>query len=415
MAADVRYPIANYNTDTENRLLDQTHYRYGINGRSGASDQDGTGDTEGLRGNKLVDIPIGDNEKVVGSATDVKNNAVIFFVKNTIASIAITYTSATISSFTFPNTTIITIINPSKVLFENNTLLITQGVNSFTGLITNKSGNMYTLSFCTGSVGGFGAITAISILGKNYIKRYFASSGSTEFLTNPALMGSILNFSLNHKIYNARVIEAGFTQLLAWTDGNVPPRIMDINKMKEGGIYYSTASDEQFINLAKQPPLNAPILSYGYSVNNKVNIVATTYFQFRYRYIYDDYQISTLSPISIISRNKPTDNYIRVGVNSGHKTVKFIQICVRIGNGVSETAENNTEWYIFNTVEKEKDSWSDNTQNFVLFFGDELKKAISRIDTDKNFESIPQLADHMEFVTQNQIILGAVTEGYDNI
>lgn len=181
------------------------------------------------------------------------------------------------------------------------------------------------------------------------------------------------------------------------------------------GQYYSTAADEQFISIAKSPSLTPPTLAYGYSLTNQVNIIAQDYFQFAYRYIYDDYQIGVLSPYSLISRNKPTDNYIDITFNSGHKTVIKIQLMRRIGNGVSETAENNTEWYIFQTLDKSIKGYNDNTNYTYTFFGNETLIAVSRIDTDKLFESVPQLADHIEVVESTQIVVGAITEGYDNV
>jgi len=410
MGIDTRHPISSNDTDTEDRLLLPENYRRGENGRSGNSDKDAMGVVEGIRGNTLVDTGTSVNERVIGSCQDIKNNAVIKFVYN--PSQDVTFISASV------NTT-----NPLVVSIAGNTIpipigtiiTINQGGNIFSGKVASIIGTSYTLTLVSGTP-TLAAITIISILNYHFIKRYFSATGLSEYLSNPALMGPVLNFQSTDRIYNPRVIEAGFTQLLTFvTCPDGVPRIMDINKMKIGGIYYGIANDDQYINIAKQPPSEAPSLAYGYSLNNKVNIIATTYFQFRYRYIYDDYQIGSCSPISLISRNQSTDNYIQVTVNSGHHTVKFVQICFRVGNGSSDTGENNPEWYIFNTVEKSKEGWADDADNSVLFFGDELKLSISRIDTDVNFYSVPQRAEHIEFVSQNQIILGSITEGYDNV
>lgn len=183
------------------------------------------------------------------------------------------------------------------------------------------------------------------------------------------------------------------------------------------GEYYSTANDEQYINLEKRPPLFKPIIAYADDTNS-LNLLNDKYYQFRYRYIYDDYQIGICSPISILSIPDQTlnkNNRIDVTFDTGHKTVTKIQLLRRIGNGVSETAENNTEWYIFRTLVKAELGWSDNINETIGFFGNEALSGISRIDTDKIFESTPSVADHIEVTNTNEIILGAITEGISNV
>jgi len=340
---DVRKPFGGLDTDTENRDLAPNDYRYGLNGRSGTSDQDSVGAVEGIRGNKRVVTGLDrDEDIIIGSCPDIKNNAIIFFV--------------------------------------------------------------YRLS--AGEK-------------RDFIGRYFVDSGTWEYLTNPdfALMGGVFNFSLDHKIINPKVIDAGFTQLLTWTDGFNPPRLIDIDKMKVGGVYYTIAADDQYCNLAKKPPNYEPTAVAQNDSTTKANFLLNQNYQFTYRWIYDDFQISSDSPISDIYYVDNSNNYLQVTVNTGHHTVIKIQILVRQDNGVAATGNENPEWYIFKTLNKT--GLSDNVSTSVSFYGNELLLSVARVDTDKLFEVVPALADHIEVVSTDQfgeqIMLGAVTEGKDNV
>lgn len=224
MHIDKRHPVKALDVDTEDRLLENDHYRYGLNGRSGTSDKDGVGTTEGIRGNKLVLSAAYTGSKVIGSCADIKNNAVIEFVYN--LNSPITYSGASVFT-TSP--LIVTIVGPSPAIPIGSKIIITQGT-TFVGIVTSIILNNYTLTLFEGTP-TLNAITAIAFYKYHHIRRYFESSATSEFITNPALMGSVLNWSVTTRIHNPRIIEAGFTQLLTFTDPI--PRLIDVNKMKQ--------------------------------------------------------------------------------------------------------------------------------------------------------------------------------------
>lgn len=412
---DPRRPILGLNFDDDDRLLPATDYRYGANGRSGTSDKDSAGATEGLRGNSIVQSSIGIVEKIIGSCPDIKNNALISFVYNPLYNL--TYASAAISN---PATPTVVIVSPSFTLYNGTIIRVAQtGLNIFTGQVLSSLGNIYTLTLLSGTP-NTNAITNIVIPNFHYIKRYFIDSQTTEFITNPALMGLVLNFQSSDRAINPRIIEAGFTQLLAWvTTPDGVPRLMDIDKMKSGGVYYGIAQDEQYIDIAKRPPNIQPTAVSNNDTTTKANFLANQFYQFAYRYIYDDFEISTQSPISDIYYTLVGDNSLIVSVNSGHHTVRKVQIIVRQNNGVSVIGTTNPDWYIFQTVDKTKNAWNDNTVYTVEFLGTEILTAVARIDSDINFQNVPDKADHIEVVSTNefgeQIVLSAITTGKDNV
>jgi hypothetical protein len=409
MPIDTRRPISRMDFDTEDRLLPANHYRYGKNGRSGTSDKDGEGAVEGIRGNVLRNPSYSDKGITIVSCADVRNNAVISFVYQP-GNKAITYTSAVVTNVSPP---LIAIGSPSETIFVGTILRVTQGANVFVGKVSAIVLGTYSLTTISGVLTTDPITSIVRVNSLNRIERYFESSQTFENLTNPTLMGDVLAFTASTEINNPRVIESTFGQLLTWVSNpNGIICLMNIDRMKQGGEYYLTAEDSQYIVLAKQPWYKQPELTYYYDVT-AINYLSADSYQFRSRYVFDDNQSSIYSPISKLSVSPEPFNSIGVTVNSGHATVRFVDLLVRNGNGGSGT-ENN-EWYVFKTINKSEESWSNETDYEVRFFGNELLIAAARINTDKISESIPIYADSIEVTDNNQIIAGGITEGYGNV
>ncbi len=389
--------------NNEDREVKNGKSRYVLNGRSGTSDRDRVGGIEIMRGNKPHgELTIG--ETVIGSCDDNRNNAVVSFVHA--ASVFISYSLAGVISIGSPS--YISINDSSYEILLGATLRITQGSNVFVGKVVNiPADSIFGLSTISGTL-LMADIDSIEALNAHYIRRIYMQSGVIERLSNPALMGPIMNFSLARKIINPRIIESSFGQLLAWTDNNAP-RLMNIALMKVGGAYYSTAADSQYINLAKQPPQEVLSCVFADDATASVNLLANRFFQFRYRYIYVDGQVSSLSPISdLVIPTDPTklNNVIRISFGSTHQTVVKIEFIVREGDGSSKDGTVNTGWYSFSKLDTPASSP-------ISFYGNENKVSVDSIQSEKLFEAVPILANEIEVTDSSQIVLGGLTEGYD--
>lgn len=401
---DTRRPIGAMNEDTEDRLLPPTHVRYAKNGRSVGSDKDGSGSVEGIRGNKLRHESFDKRGQVIGSCSDIKNNSVIDFIAGD--EIDITYTTGSVNFFP----AYIEVTGASSYLAIGNRIRVKQSITEFVCEITSISGNKYYFTLVSGTYYD-GSISQLTWLQYNYIRRWKSENNTFENLTNPKLMSDALGFTLTDRIYNARVLESPFGQLLAWVSKeNGEPCLMNIDRMKYGGEYYSTASDVYYIRLAKRPMLMKPTVT-AVDYGGKTNLKGTGY-QFCVVYEYDDNQKSVLSPYSDIVFVEGLEDAINVTFYTGHKTVKRIKILVREGNGVSDTGVNNPNWYEIYTI---KDNIVPEGTTQIDYTGIEQRTAISRIESDKLFESIPEYANAIEVTNTNQIALADITEGKDNI
>lgn len=249
------------------------------------------------------------------------------------------------------------------------------------------------------------------------------------------LQDDILNFQVG-QIIQCRYIG----DMLYWTDGwffkfitNTltgldsynPPRKLNIEKsalyQSSGGTDpdgYSTMT-ARHMDMIKWPPDFKPATEYQTDSNRKSNELYQKLFQFTYRYVYDDHEVSTWTQYSKIilpdnhegidgrRYNSPeSDNKIQVTVQTGPEIVKKIQIAVRVGNDGT--------FGIFKTIDKDDDGLSDNTPLNVDFYGDEAVEIVPNTDL-RNYDTLPQTAALIESVEGNTIVLGNGYEGYDKV
>ena len=252
------------------------------------------------------------------------------------------------------------------------------------------------------------------------IIRYFVADQSIEDILIPSWDVSVLNwqytpgFRLGQKrLWNLRIVETGNSQLMFFTDAYNQPRRINLNlKASRGtGAYVLTEND---ISVAREPDtfVSCSFLSDPLTPSDFIN---NNWFQFRVRYIWENEEQSSWSPLSSLLINTTGVNYnaINVTTNSGPQGVVKIEFAVRQGNGVSSTGATNTELYIFKTWTK--GSYADDTNITILYYNSEVLTPVSRISSDTNFYEVPQVAGCQEIVQSNQVIYGDITEGYDNL
>ena len=200
----------------------------------------------------------------------------------------------------------------------------------------------------------------------------------------------------------------------------IPPRKLNIQKAidftaSSGG--YSNI-DNQTLDLIKYPPLFPPIVSYGTDNNKKTNNIRSKQFQFSAQYSYDDGEESRWSPFSRIAMPDlpeamdgeivgadAEDNYIAVGVSSGHETVTKIRVAYREGNI--------GQWYVFREVDKDIESVPDGININIPFYGDTRIKAVAI--SEENYDAVPLVSGTMEFLHKNVIALGNNLRNYDRL
>lgn len=316
------------------------------------------------------------------------------------------------------------------------------------GSLKNMFGNVeinYTLpdgdNLCIGSVRNIKANSIIyfvfNSLANHSILEYKCETKTIEPILTPVasipFTTEFLGFTSNHKIHSANVID----DILLWTDNNVSPRKINIKRAKEflaqlppsavttpydNLIATGTQAEKiQFIESIKYKPFTEPDIALGYDPTRKTNYLRDKMIQAKYRYIYDDNEYSRWSDGSYISM--PTDqenfvgplstpnanNYLTVTMNTGHPTVKGLELAFRFGNeGVWAKLDFVIQKYSENNIR----ILNDYTAYNYTFYNDSV--LIELADDFNNYDAIPLLSKTQEIIDNNRLVYANNVEGYQN-
>jgi hypothetical protein len=276
-------------------------------------------------------------------------------------------------------------------------------------------------------------------LGNHSILEYLCETKTIQPILVPFTLGSLvfntsfLGFTKENKIHSANILD----DILTWTDNNVSPR--KINKKRAydfiqqlppsaTNIPYdnliATGTDAQkvqFIEFIKYKPFEEPTVEPKYNPSKKTNYIREKMIQVKYRYIYDDNEYSRWSDGSYVTTPSPNENvvglfsdsssfnYVAVTLNTGHPTVKAIDVAFRFGNtGI---------WAKIDTPILKYDQ--DNTRlindytNYVYDFYNE-GLLIEIAEDFNNYDAVPQLSKTQEIIDGNRQVFANNVEGYQN-
>lgn len=142
-------------------------------------------------------------------------------------------------------------------------------------------------------------------------------------------------------------------------------------------------------------------------------------FQFKHKFIYDDYEESAYSPISVYAfpettgdPSKPDDivlqySILNVTVQTGSSIVKKIRVVAK--------EVNSANFSLIAEFDKSELIIADNSTYTFPFINDGNYVPIEINDSIKLFDSVPLLAQTQEFFFSNRMVWGLITEGYDNV
>jgi hypothetical protein len=228
----------------------------------------------------------------------------------------------------------------------------------------------------------------------------------------------ILGFNLLSKINSINVYIRDEGDLLFFLDSLGRPTTMNIQKFKDGDY---TPVTRAIIDLHKAPPLSPPDAVYDNDASVGTNDTRNKLFRFKYRWIYDDNEKSTWSPISAVPypvsildadfTNVPTNNnVIHIQMNSGPQNVKSIELAVSFVNKVSQWPEN---FQSVVEINKDEESIDDDIDFNYDFFNDSTYPTVNPEEDILDFDRVPRYAKSQEMPNGNVLVYAGVTEGYD--
>jgi hypothetical protein len=249
------------------------------------------------------------------------------------------------------------------------------------------------------------------------IYRFSTAAGVAELVYRD----SVLSFQADSFIKGDVIRNLSQDSLLYFTDGISSPKKINVSRAIRGGYsgVLNTGSDSeklQFLTLAKKPPLDPPTFTFFTDSSVEENNIYENTYQFAYRYVYLDGEVSAISKYSelavsqqqlrdglITDAQKLENNAIRVFVTTSVADVRRIEVLARNGNTGA--------WFIIDEIGNP--SLSSEATLYTDFKNDQLYSFISTTDSDKLYDAVP-LTAQSQTISGGRLFLGNYTEGYAN-
>jgi len=192
---------------------------------------------------------------------------------------------------------------------------------------------------------------------------------------------------------------------------------------------YPSESKRQYVEVIKRPPLHAPTYVFGSSPSIAKNELFGNLFQFRYRYVFYDNEVSAWSPISDIVRSAfdnnnvsqtnitpGVDNHLIVSVKNSSGIVKKIEVAGRKCKDLGIIGRGNRGPYaIVATLDNNFGAWQldpDSEQTF-RFFNDQAFPLVEAGEGERLYDAVPRSAHTQTILGNNRLTYGNYTEGFD--
>jgi hypothetical protein len=230
-------------------------------------------------------------------------------------------------------------------------------------------------------------------------------------LTNAQVTGGLGFSSFIHSV-------AMVDNLLYWTDGANPQRRMNVEagiKMNHPSYVTSVAAytsplAKNVITLIRNQPWAPLTINKVTDATYVNNFIKDEAFQFAYRFVYRDGEVSTFSPLSKLANYNlasSTLNAIDVTIPLAQKIeqdVKRIEVAVKFALGGAMS--------IIKTFTSGFSTHNSGTAITFRFYNDIVGSSVDSVNAIKQFDSIPRTSKTLE-IAKNRLFLGNNVDGYD--
>jgi hypothetical protein len=231
--------------------------------------------------------------------------------------------------------------------------------------------------------------------------------------------GRVLNFDTEYRISHSDIFTSvEGDDLLSWTDGLNPPRIINIERAKTYGI---NGFSEDEVSVMKPSPIFAPSVTQVQSNNaDFAGFLRDKFLSFAYRYRYKDgyySSFSSWSPYAFTpgsfnvdldtSTNLAMENISRayqISFNTGPREVEIIELVFKLSNS------NNV--YSIIKLNKADEVWANNFNKSYLFENYKVYNVLSENEFFRSFDNVP-LSAYAQARIGNRLVYGNFVEGRD--
>ena len=239
-------------------------------------------------------------------------------------------------------------------------------------------------------------------------------------IDNGAGINTTLNFNPEFLITGINKID----NLLFFTDNTNPPRVINIERNYENPAANSAGNqidqfDEREIQVAKQPPFQAPTISL-IKTSQEETFMTMNFICFGYRYRYSNAEYSATSQFSQPAflpeqfdfsaqsfQNEGMKNRFNAAVvtyNSGSELVKGIDLLYKLANDPTIR--------VIERIIKSERGLSDNTNYTFEFSDSKIFSVLPESEILRTFDNVPTLAKAQTLMA-NRLVYGNYVEGYD--
>lgn len=319
-------------------------------------------------------------------------------------------------------------LTPNGQMTDASNVMVISEDNGGVGVLKNVKGNLKVTSLNIPNSETIGSIADdakercfyfVTSPAYDYVIQYNFLDDTTEIVLQSTHGTGVLNFDPLYRISHSDIfVSVEDDDLLSWTDGLNPPRIINIEKSKTYPIDGFTNTE---ISVMKPSPIFSPTVTQFQSTNvDFAGFIRDKFLTFAYRYKYEDGYFSAFSswsPYAFIpgifsvdldtSTNLAMENTSRsynIQFNTGPRSVKEVEIVFKISNS-------NTVYSIIK-LNKEDEGFLDNSNATFLFENYKVYKVLRESDFFRSFDNVPLTA-----LTQakigNRLVYGNYIEGRD--
>ena len=320
-------------------------------------------------------------------------------------------------------------LTPNGQMTDAENVMVISEDNGGVGVLKNVKGNLKVTSLNIANSETIGSIEDdaknrafyfVTSPSYDYVIQYNIIDNTTEIVLQSTHGTGVLNFDNEYRISHSDLfISVEGDDLLSWTDGLNPPRIINIDRAKGYSIDGFTNTE---VSVIKPSPIFAPTVTpVSIDTETVSNFLEDKFLQFAYRYKYEDgfySPISSWSQTAFVPSSFDLDyqtyenlgmvnlaNSVNISFNSGSRDVIGIDLLFK-------ESESNTV-YIIDKFIKEDEGW--NAPNFLFtynFSGNKIYGVLDESQYFRNFDNVPLTA-----LTQtkigNRLVYGNFIEGRD--
>lgn len=319
-------------------------------------------------------------------------------------------------------------LTPNGQMTDAENVMVISEDNGGVGVLKNVKGNLKVTSLNIANSETIGSIEDdaknrafyfVTSPSYDYVIQYNLIDNSTEIVLQSTHGTGVLNFNKEYRISHSDLfVSVEGYDLLSWTDGLNPPRIISIERAK---TYAVNGFTEDEVSVMKPSPIFAPTVNQVQSNNSDfAGFLRDKFMSFAYRYRYEDgyySSFSSWSPYAFTpgsfnvdldtSTNLAMENISRayqISFNTGPREVEIIELVFKLSN--------NNNVYSIIKLNKEDEGWANNFNKSYLFENYKVYNVLSENEFFRSFDNVP-LSAYTQARIGNRLVYGNFVEGRD--